>query len=115
MGASQAVPILSVENLPKAVTLYRELFALDVLMKHEWIATLGGGGEARLTLTTADATTGDDRDASLEVEDIDVVHAAAVAADLEIVHPPTDVDGGVRSFSFRDVDKNVVNVLSRRG
>jgi catechol 2,3-dioxygenase-like lactoylglutathione lyase family enzyme len=115
MDLRRAVPILSVENLPEAVALYRDVFGLDVLMDHGWIATLGSGGAAQFSLTTADATASENADLSLEVDDVDAAHAAVVAAGLEIVHPLTDEEWGVRRFFFRDADKNVVNVLSHSG
>jgi catechol 2,3-dioxygenase-like lactoylglutathione lyase family enzyme len=114
MDLNRAVPILSVEDLPKAIEAYTEVLGLEVLMNHDWIATLGSGGSAQLSLTTADATASENPTASLEVEDVDAAHAAAVAAGFEIVHPLTDEEWGVRRFFIRDADANVVNILSHR-
>ena len=50
----------------------------------------------------------------MEVDDVDAVHAKAVADGLEIVHPLTDETWGVRRFFVRDPDGLVVNVLSHR-
>ncbi len=49
---------------------------------------------------------------SVEVEDVDAVHAEAVRRGLRIVHPLTDEPWGVRRFFVEDPDGTVVNVLS---
>ena len=41
-------------------------------------------------------------------------YAAAVEAGLEIVHPLSDEEWGVRRFFFADRAGNVVNVLTHR-
>nr|WP_261575005.1 VOC family protein [Frankia gtarii] len=48
---------------------------------------------------------------SVEVDDIDTAHAAALAVGAGIVHPLTDEPWGVRRFFVRDPDGNIVNVL----
>ena len=49
---------------------------------------------------------------SVEVDDVDAAYRAAVDAGLQIVHPVSDEEWGVRRFFFRDPSGNVVNVLS---
>jgi catechol 2,3-dioxygenase-like lactoylglutathione lyase family enzyme len=53
-------------------------------------------------------------DISVEVADVDGMHARAVARGLEIVYPLTDEPWGVRRFFVLDPDGTVVNVLSHR-
>jgi uncharacterized glyoxalase superfamily protein PhnB len=53
-------------------------------------------------------------DVSIEVDDVDAAHAAAVRMGCEIVHPLTDEPWGVRRFFVRDPSGTVLNVLSHR-
>jgi len=48
---------------------------------------------------------------SIEVEDVDKLHAEAVSRGLEIVYPLTDEPWDVRRFFVRDPDGRVINVL----
>ncbi len=117
MELSRAVPILTVDDLDAAVQTYRTVLGLDVLMNLGWIATLGtagtaGGGTAQFSVMTRDATAPVNPVSSLEVSDVDRAYADAVAEGVEIVHPLTDEEWGVRRFFFADADGNVVNVLS---
>ena len=51
-------------------------------------------------------------DASIEVDDVDAAHAAAVRLGREIVHPLTTEPWGVRRFFVRAPSGHVLNVLS---
>lgn len=66
----------------------------------------------QVSLMTHDATAPVVSDASMQVDDVDACHAAAVRAGAEIIHPLTDEPWGVRRFFVRDPDGHVINVLS---
>lgn len=51
---------------------------------------------------------------SVEVEDVDAIHATAVDQGLEIAYPLRDEEWGVRRFMLREPGGTLVNVLSRR-
>ena len=51
---------------------------------------------------------------SVEVEDVDAVHARAVEQGLEIAYPLRDEEWGVRRFMLREPSGTMVNVLSHR-
>jgi catechol 2,3-dioxygenase-like lactoylglutathione lyase family enzyme len=51
---------------------------------------------------------------SVEVADVDVVHAKAVEQGLEIAYPLRDEEWGVRRFMLREPSGTIVNVLSHR-
>jgi uncharacterized glyoxalase superfamily protein PhnB len=51
---------------------------------------------------------------SVEVADVDAVHARAVERDLEIAYPIRDEEWGVRRFMLREPSGTTVNVLSHR-
>lgn len=51
---------------------------------------------------------------SVEVPDVDAVHAKAVEQGLEIAYPLRDEEWGVRRFMLREPGGTIVNVLSHR-
>jgi len=51
---------------------------------------------------------------SVEVEDVDAIHATAVDQGLEIAYPLRDEEWGVRRFMLREPSGTLVNVLSHR-
>lgn len=50
---------------------------------------------------------------SVEVDDVDAVHAAAVARSYDVVHPLTDEPWGVRRFFVVEPGGLVLNILGR--
>ena len=61
---------------------------------------------------THDATAPVIPDVSVQVDDVDARHAAAVQAGAEIAYPLTLKPWDVRRFFARDPDGQVINVLS---
>ena len=117
MKLARAVPILTVDDLPAAAAAYRAVLGLDVMMNLGWIVTLGSAaapGAAQFSLMTRDLTAPENPSMSAEVADVDAAYASAIDEGLEIVHPLTDEEWGVRRFFFRDRAGNVVNVLAHR-
>jgi catechol 2,3-dioxygenase-like lactoylglutathione lyase family enzyme len=51
-------------------------------------------------------------DVSIEVADVDVVHAQAIERHLEIVYPLTDEPWGVRRFFVVDPNGIVLNIMN---
>ena len=47
---------------------------------------------------------------SIWVDDVDAVHERALAAGLEITHPPTDEPWNVREFHVRHPDGHVFRI-----
>ncbi|SHG71276.1 hypothetical protein SAMN05443575_2609 [Jatrophihabitans endophyticus] len=106
------VPIVTVADIGTARDHFVTVLGLREVMNHGWIATYADdSGRAQLSLMTRDATAPVNPDVSVEVDDVDAAHAAAVSAGLEIVHPLRDEEWGVRRFFFRDATGTVVNVL----
>lgn len=93
------------------------VLGLDTPMNLGWVVNHRGPGNAQVQLVTGDATAPEDSRVSVEVADVvalEDVHARAVAAGLEIVHPLTDEAWGVRRFFVRTPQGVVVNVLAHR-
>ena len=115
MSVKRVMPVVTVDDLEGAVESYRAVLGLDVVMNHGWIATLADPDHRhQVSLMTRDATAPVNPSVSVEVDDVDAAHDAAVRAGLAIVHPLRDEEWGVRRFFFADRLGNVVNVLSHR-
>jgi catechol 2,3-dioxygenase-like lactoylglutathione lyase family enzyme len=115
MTVHRVMPILTVSELDEAVVTYKRLLGLREVMNHGWIVTLADDQlRHQVSLMTNDATAPVNPNVSIEVDDVDAAYEAAVAAGLQIVHPLSDEEWGVRRFFFADAAGNVVNVLSHR-
>ena len=92
---------------------YEQVIGLELGMDLGWIATFESRSNetAQLIVISEDATAPVSPDVTIEVEDIDQVHAKAVEGGYEIVHPPTDEPWGVRRFFVRDPNGAVINVM----
>ncbi|MCP9271579.1 VOC family protein [Mycolicibacterium arenosum] len=112
MTVLRVVPVHTVEDLQAAAAGYVAALGLVEVMNHGWIVTLAGDDGHQVSLMTRDLTAAVNPTISVEVDDVDAAYASAVAAGLEIVHPLSDEEWGVRRFFFADTSGNVVNVLS---
>lgn len=114
MSVHRVVPDFSSDSLEAATAFYGDVLGLQPVMNHGWIVTLADPErpQVQLSLMTYDATAPVIPDASIQVDDVDACHAAAVRAGAKIVHPLTDEPWGVRRFFVRDPDGHVINVLS---
>ena len=114
MGVHRVVPNLTSQSLDTAKRFYGDVLGLLPVMDHGWILTLADPDRpgVQLSLMTHDESAPVIPEASIEVDDVDACHAAAVNAGAEIVHPLTDEPWGVRRFFVRDTDGHVINVLS---
>ena len=114
MGVRRVVPDLSSTSLEAAKGFCGDLLGPRPVMDHGWIVTLADPERpgAQISLMTHDATAPVIPDVSVQVDDVDACHAAAVQAGAEIVCPLTLEPWDVRRFFVRDPDGHVINVLS---
>jgi len=116
MTIKRVVPNITSNRMDESCDFYCGLFGFEVAMDLEWIKTLtspdnstaqisivrgGAGTEATETVTV-----------SIEVTDVDEVHARVLAGGHEIAYPLTDEPWGVRRFHLRDPNGVLLNVLS---
>jgi len=108
------VPDIVTESMAESRDFYGML-GFEEVMDLGWVITLASptNPTAQITLLDPDATALQP-DISVEVADVDAVHAALVAAGAEIVHSLRDEEWGVRRFFVRDPNGKIVNVLSHR-
>jgi catechol 2,3-dioxygenase-like lactoylglutathione lyase family enzyme len=110
------VPDLHASDVAASRELYVEVLGLEVAMDLGWIVTYAAPGSpaTQISVMGDDAGAAVQPDVSIEVDDVDAVHAAAVARGYEIVHPLTDEPWGVRRFFVRDRSGTVLNIVSHR-
>ncbi len=89
------------------------LLGLEEVMNLGWVVNLASPSNptAQVILMSRDETAPVTPDMSIEVDDVDAVHAAVVDSGAEIVHPLQDEEWGVRRFFVRDPNGRVVNVV----
>ncbi|HWV35632.1 MAG TPA: VOC family protein [Thermomicrobiales bacterium] len=95
---------------------YVDFLGLEQVMDLGWITTFAvpGAPLAQISVITEDATAPLLADISIEVDDADAYHAAAVRAGLEILYGPADEPWGVRRFFVRDPHGKVLNIVAHR-
>jgi catechol 2,3-dioxygenase-like lactoylglutathione lyase family enzyme len=109
---SRAVPNIRSERPAETRDFFVNLFGFEVAMDMGWVVTVASPGNPSVQITIVG---GDDMAApgiTVEVADVDAVHAKAVERGLEIAYPLRDEEWGVRRFMLREPSGTVVNVLS---
>jgi len=116
MGVRRVVPDFQAEDPAASQEFYAEVLGLRVAMDLGWIVTYAAPDNptAQIIVMREDASASVTPDASIEVDDVDAAHAAALRLGCEIVHPLTDEPWGVRRFFVRDPSGKVLNILSHR-
>jgi predicted enzyme related to lactoylglutathione lyase len=114
MSISRAVPNIRAERPAATRDFFVELLGFEVAMDIGWIVTVASPDNPAVQVGII---ANDDVAApgiSVEVADVDAVHASAVEQGFEIVYPLRDEEWGVRRFMLREPSGTVVNVLSHR-
>ena len=116
MSIRRIVPNINSANPSASKPFYEKVLGLDPAMDMGWIVTLASPSNptAQITLLRGPASAAPHPDLSIEVADVDAVHAKAIALSLQIVYPLTDEPWGVRRFFVTDPNGVVINVVSHR-
>ena len=111
------MPNIASDKLDESRHFYAGLLGFQVAMDMGWIVTFVSPSNptAQVSVLRQDASAPVIAQVTVEVADVDAVHAEAVRRGLEIVHPLTDEPWGVRRFFVKDPNGVVVNVASHRG
>jgi catechol 2,3-dioxygenase-like lactoylglutathione lyase family enzyme len=111
MAVKRIKPNILSERFEESRAFYNGVIGLDGGDGLDWILFFGTDQrEVQLSVMNLDIKAGVHPDVSIEVDDVDVVHARAVAADADIVYPLTDEEWGLRRFFVRDPNGAVINV-----
>ncbi len=115
MTVRRVMPVFTVSDPEAARDAYVQIFGLREVMNLGWVVTLADDElRHQVSLMTRDATAPVNPSVSIEVDDVNATYKAAVDGGVQIVHPLSDEEWGVRRFFFADPAGNVVNVLSHR-
>ena len=114
MTISRTVPNIRSDRPAETRDFFVELLGFELAMDMGWVVTVASptNPSAQVTIIGTDdmAAPG----ISIEVADVDAVHAKAVEQGFEIAYPLRDEEWGVRRFMLREPSGTVVNVLSHR-
>ncbi len=114
MAVRRVVPNITSDHFEESAAFYMDLLGFEVGMELEWVTTFvsPSNRSAQVTISRKDPSASEQPQLSIEVDDVDAVHADSVRRGVEIVYPLTDEVWGVRRFFVRDPNGVVVNVLS---
>jgi uncharacterized glyoxalase superfamily protein PhnB len=114
MAISRVVPNIRSDRAGETRDFFVDLLGFEVAMDMGWVTTLVSSANPSAQVTIVG---NDDMAApgiSVEVADVDAVHARAVERGLEIAYELRDEEWGVRRFMLREPSGTMVNVLSHR-
>ncbi len=114
MTVARAVPNLRSDRPGETRDLYVQLLGFEVAMDQGWVVTVVAPGNPTAQVTIVGMDDPAAPGITVEVADVDAVHATAVEQGREITYPLTDEAWGVRRFMLRDPTGTTVNVLSHR-
>ena len=114
MTVSRAVPNIKSDRPAETRDFFLALLGFEVAMDMGWVVTVVSptNPSAQVTIIGNDdmAAPG----ISVEVPDVDAVHATALERGLEIAYSLRDEEWGVRRFMLREPSGTLVNVVSHR-
>jgi catechol 2,3-dioxygenase-like lactoylglutathione lyase family enzyme len=114
MSIRRIVPDIRSQHIDESRAFYVDFLGLKVAMDMGFIMTFVSpiNPTAQISIMRDDGTSALMPNVSVEVADVDEVHARAVERRLEIVYPLTDEPWGVRRFFVVDPNGTIVNVMS---
>ena len=113
MSILRVVPDITSDRMDESRKFYKEFLGFGIGMDMGWIVTFVSPQNPTAQLTIMQAQPQAQLPAvSIEVADVDSVHAKAVAQGIKIVYPLTSEPWGVRRFFAADPNGVVINVMS---
>lgn len=116
MGIRRVVPNITSDRVDESRRFYVTLLGFEVAMDMGWIVTLSAPSNptAQISLVRGEAPSGSPNAVTLTVEvaDVDEVHAKALSGGHPIVYPLTTEAWGVRRFHVSDPNGVIINVMS---
>lgn len=116
MSIKRIVPDITSERMDESRRFYAEFLGMNLAMDMGWILTFVSprNPTAQITLMQPPASGTLNPNVSIEVDDVDAVHARAIELGLPVVYPLTNEPWGVRRFFVKDPNGVVVNVMGHR-
>jgi uncharacterized glyoxalase superfamily protein PhnB len=112
VAINRAVPNIRSDQPGETRDFFVDLFGFEVAMDLGWVTTLASPNNPSAQITIIGS---DDMAApgiTVEVADVDAVHAKAVEQGREVAYPLRDEEWGVRRFMLRAPSGTVINVVS---
>jgi hypothetical protein len=113
MTISRAVPNIKSDQ-PAATRDFFVRLGFGVVMDLGWVMTVAPATNPSVQVNIIGNDDNSAPGISVEVADVDAVHAEVVERGLEIAYPLRDEDWGVRRFMLHEPSGTTVNVLSHR-
>jgi catechol 2,3-dioxygenase-like lactoylglutathione lyase family enzyme len=116
VSIKRVVPDIISQRMDESRKFYTEFLGFEIAMDMGWVLTFASptNPTAQITVVQGGEEAIRQPNMSIEVTDVDAVHAKAVALGLPIVYPVTDEPWGVRRFFVADPNGVIINVLSHR-
>jgi catechol 2,3-dioxygenase-like lactoylglutathione lyase family enzyme len=113
MAVKRIVPNIAANRVEDARAFYSGILGLDLVMDLGWIVTFAAGTPAppQISIAAEGGCGTAVPDISIEVDDLDEVHARMLAAGSSIEYGPTTEPWGVRRFYVRDPFGRLLNIL----
>jgi catechol 2,3-dioxygenase-like lactoylglutathione lyase family enzyme len=111
---TRAVPNIRSNQPDETRAFFVDLLGFEVAMDMGWVVTVVSPTNPSAQVTIVGNDDAAAPGISVEVADVDAVHAKAVAQGFEIAYPLRDEEWGVRRFMLREPSGTMVNVLSHR-
>lgn len=114
MTIRRAVPNIKSERPAETRDFFVRLLGFEVAMDLGWVAAVASPDNPAAQVNIIGNEDPAAPGISVEVDDVDAVHARALEQGLEIAYPLRDEEWGVRRFMLREPSGTIVNVLSHR-
>jgi predicted enzyme related to lactoylglutathione lyase len=117
MSVRRIVPDIRSKQLDTSRQFYVDVLGLEVAMDMGCIVTLVSptNPTAQVTLMRDDESSAIRPQVSVEVADVDDVHARAISRGFKVVYPLTNEPWGVRRFFVTDPNGTILNVMCHMG
>ena len=114
MAVKRIVANIAASDPAQASAFYGDILGMAVVMDHGWIITFATDSPTtpQVSIASEGGSGTPVPDLSIEVDDLDAIHAKLVAAGIPIVYGPMAEPWGVRRLYVRDPFDRLVNILS---
>jgi catechol 2,3-dioxygenase-like lactoylglutathione lyase family enzyme len=114
MAVKRIVPNIAAERIGDAKAFYGGILGLKVVMDHGWLMMFAAETQAapQISIATEGGAGTPVPDISIEVDNLDEVHARLREAGLTIEYGPVSEPWGVRRLYVRDPFGRLVNILT---
>jgi len=114
MSIHRVVPDIRSQRFDESRDFYVGLLGFTVAMDLGFVVTFASptNPTAQLTIMRDDPSSNVTPQVTVEVADVDAVHAAALRRGADVAYPLTDEPWGVRRFFVRDPNGVVLNIMT---